>query len=123
MTGMTMTAESVAAASAASVWVPDNAAIATTDECTVLRMPDYFEFQLSVSTFRPAGPLGEAVGRVLDRARSFGLPEVRWPVRLEDPGGLAAELVARGGQAGLVLDLPASDLTAGRPALPPPAAA
>ena len=122
MTGMSMTAESVAAASAAWVWVPDNATIATTDEYTILRMPDYFEFQLSVCTFQPAGPLGEAVGRTLDRARSFGLPEVRWQVRLEDPAGLTAELEARGGELELVLDVLASDLTAGRQALPPPAA-
>jgi hypothetical protein len=92
---MTLTAEAVAAASAAWVWVPDNATIATTDEYTIFRMPDYFEFQLFVNAFRPAGPLGAAVDRVLDRVRSFGLPEVRWPVRLEDPAGLAAVLDAR----------------------------
>lgn len=119
---MTMTAESVAAASAAWVWVPDNAVVVETDEYTILRMPDYFEFQLCVSKFRPAGPLAAAVGRVLDRAREFGLPEVRWQVRLEDPAGLAAELDARGGCVEMVLDVLACDLTGGRPALPPPAA-
>lgn len=122
MTAMTMTAESVAAASAAWVWVPDNAAVVETDEYTIVRMPDYFEFQLSVNVFQPAGPLGDAVDRVLGRAREFGLPEVRWQVRLEDPAGLAAELEARGGRVELVLDVLACDLTGGRPALPPPAA-
>jgi hypothetical protein len=122
MTGMTMTAESVAAASAAWVWLPDNATVVETDEYTIVAMPDYFEYKLSVSAFRPAGPLGEAVGRVLGRARSHGLPEVRWPVRLEDPAGLAAELKARGGRIELVLDVLACDLTGGRPALPPPGA-
>ena len=120
MTDMTMTAESVAAASAAWVWVPDNAAVVETDEYTIVRMPDYFEYQLSVSAFRPAGPLGEGVDRVLDQARSFGLPAVRWQVRLEDPDGLAAELAARGGRVALVLDVLACDLTRGRSALPPP---
>ena len=120
MTAMSMTAESVAAASAAWVWVPDNATIAQTDEYTIFRMPDYFEFPLFVNAFRSAVPLGEAVDRVLRRARSFGLPEVRWPVRLEDPAGLAAELEARGGRVELVLDVLACDLTAGRPALRPP---
>jgi hypothetical protein len=118
-----MTAESVAAASAAWVWVPDNATIAQTDEYTIFRMPDYFEFPLFVNTFKPAGPLGEAVGRVLGAARSHGLPEVRWPVRLEDPAGLAAELEARGGRVELVLDVLARDLSGGRPALRPPEAA
>jgi hypothetical protein len=122
MTGMTMTAESVAAASAAWVWVPDNATVVETDEYTILRMPDYFEYQLAVNAFHPAGPVGEAVGRVLDRAREFGLPKVRWQVRLEDPAGLAAELEARGGRIELALDVLACDLTRGRPALPPPAA-
>jgi hypothetical protein len=112
---MTLTAEAVAAASAAWVWVPDNATIATTDEYTIFRMPDYFEFQLFVNAFRPAGPLGAAVDRVLDRVRSFGLPEVRWPVRLEDPAGLAAALEARGGQVEEVLDVLACDLTGGPP--------
>src|SRR3984957_12212426 len=122
MTAMTMTAESVAAASAAWVWVPDNATIVETDEYTILRMPDYFEFQLLVNAFQPAGPLGEAVDRVLDRAREFGLPQVRWQVRLEGPAGLAAELETRGGRVELVLNVLACDLTGGRPTLPPPAA-
>jgi hypothetical protein len=122
MTGMTMTAESVAAASAAWVWVPDDATVVETDDYTILRMPDYFEYKLSVNAFEPGGSLGEAVDRVLDRARSFGLPEVRWPVRLADPAGLAAELEARGGHVELVLDVLACDLTGGPPALPPPAA-
>jgi len=95
---MTMTAESVAAASAAWVWVPDNATIVETDLYTIFLMPDYFEFPLFVNGFRRAGPLAEAVGRVLDRARLFGLPEVCWPVRLEDPAGLAAALEAHGGR-------------------------
>lgn len=120
MTGMTMTAEAVAAASAAWVWVPDNATIIEADEYTVFLMPDYFEFPLFVNVFRPAGPLAEAVDRVLERARLFGLPEVRWPVRLEDPAGLAAALEARGGRVELVLDVLACDLTGGRPAIPPP---
>ena len=86
MTGMTMTAESVAAASAAWVWVPDNATVVETDEYTILRMPDYFEYKLSVNAFARPARSARRCDRVLDRARSFGLPEVRWPVPARGPG-------------------------------------
>lgn len=122
MAGMTLTAESVAAASNAWVWIPDNATVVETDEYTIARLPDYFDHQLSVPTFRPAGPLGDAVDAVLGRARAFGLPEVQWQVRLANPAGLAAELAARGGTVELTLDVLASDLRNGPPALPPPLA-
>src|ERR1700759_477863 len=91
---MSLSASSVAAASSAWVWIPDNATVVETDEYTILRLPDYFDYQLSVIGFRPVGAigtdgtlkaLGEAVDRVLDRARSFGLAEVRWQFGLEDP--------------------------------------
>ena len=118
---MNLSASAVAAASAAWVWVPDNATVVETDEYTILRMPDYFDHQLSVLAFTPTGPLGPAVDAVLERARSFGLPELRWEVRLADPAGLAAELASRGARVKVTLDVLASDLSGGAPALPPPA--
>jgi hypothetical protein len=117
---MSLSASSVAAASAAWVWVPDNATVVEDDQYAIMRLPDYFEYQLSVLTFRPAGPLGEAVDAVLARARSFGLPELRWQVGAADQDGLAAELTARGATVVLTLDVLASDLRGGAPPIPPP---
>lgn len=119
---MSLSASSVAAASAAWVWVPDNASVVESDEYTILRLPDYFEYQLSVLAFNPTGPVGPAVDGVLGRARSFGLPKLRWQVRLDDPAGLAAELTSRGAHLELTLDVLASDLSRGAPSLPPPTA-
>ena len=121
MGGMTLSASAVTAASAAWVWVPDNATVIEGDQYTILRLPDYFDYQLSVLEFQPAGPLGEAVDAVLARARSFGLPKLRWQVRLDDPAELAAELTSRGARPEATLDVMASDLSGGAPALPPPA--
>jgi GNAT superfamily N-acetyltransferase len=120
MIGMSLSASSVAAASAAWVWVPENATVVETDDYAIMRLPDYFDYRLSVLTFRPPGPLAAAVGAVLARARSFGLPELRWQVGARDPDGLAQELTARGATVVLTLDILASDLSGGVPALPPP---
>jgi len=122
MVAMSLSASSVAAASAAWVWVPDNATVVEDDQYAIMRLPDYFEYKLSVLAFRPAGPLGEAVDAVVSRARSFGLPELRWQVGAADPDGLAAELTARGASVVLTLDVLASDLRDGAPAIPPPSA-
>jgi GNAT superfamily N-acetyltransferase len=119
---MSLSSSAVAAASAAWVWVPDNATVVEDDEFTILRLPDYFDYRLSVLAFTPSGPLGPAVDAVLARARSFGLPELKWMVRLDDPAGLSAELVSRGAALELTLDVLAYDLSDGAPALPPPSA-
>jgi GNAT superfamily N-acetyltransferase len=121
MADMTLTAESVAAASAAWIWVPDGASIVEGDGYAVMRLPDYFDYQLSVLLFQPSGALGEAVDVVLEQARTFGLPELRWQVRADEQAGLAAELAARGGTPVTALDVLASDLTGTTPTLPPPA--
>jgi GNAT superfamily N-acetyltransferase len=118
---MSLIASSVGAASAAWIWVPDNATVAEGDGYAVMRLPGYFDYQLAVLTFQPSGPLGAAVDAVLDRARSFGLPELRWQVRLDDPADLGAELTARGATVVLTLDVLASDLAGGGPRLPPAA--
>lgn len=112
----------VAAASAAWVWVPDNATVVEEDEYTLLRLPDYFDYQLSVLAFTPAGPLGPAVDAVLTRARSFGRPELMWEVHLADPAGLSSELESRGAKLKVTLDILADDLSGGVPVLPPPSA-
>ncbi len=121
MVAMSLSASAVAAASAAWVWVPDNATVAETEEYSIMRLPDYFEFHLSVLTFQPSGPVSEAVDAVIERARSFGLPELRWPVPAQSPAGLDAALRARGASVELTLDVLASDLTGGAPAIAPPA--
>ena len=120
MFAMSLSASSVAAASAAWVWVPDSATVVEDDQYAIMRLPDYFEYKLSVLAFRPSGPLGEAVDAVLARARSFGLPELRWQVGAAGPAGLAAELTARGATVVLTLDVLASDLRGGAPPIPPP---
>lgn len=123
MSAMPLSQSSVAAASAAWVWIPDNATVVDDAGYCLVRFPDYFDHQLDVVAFRPHGPLGDAVDAVLERARAFGLPKVRWQVRLYDPPGLVAELEARGGALESMLDVLASDLsggTASLPSLPPP---
>jgi hypothetical protein len=116
---MPLTAESVAAASNAWVWIPDNATVVEDAQYRLARLPDYFDHQLSVLSFRPSGSLGAAVDAVLDRARGFGVPRLRWEVRLDSPAELPAELAARGAALQLSVDVLARDLRAGGPALPP----
>jgi GNAT superfamily N-acetyltransferase len=120
MVAMPVSASSVAAASAAWIWVPDKATVAEGDGYAIVALPDYFHHRLSVLTFAPSGPLGEAVDAVLARARAFGLPELQWQVRIGDPAGLAAELAARGATVELTLDVLARDLAGGAPELPAP---
>jgi GNAT superfamily N-acetyltransferase len=116
---MALTAESVAAASNAWVWLPENSTVVEDAQYRIARLPDYFEHQLTVPEFRPSGPLSAAVDAVLDRARAFGLPTLRWEVRLDSPAELPAELTARGAAAALALDVLACDLRGGAPTLPP----
>ena len=119
MAAMTLTAESVAAASNAWVWVPDNATVVEDEQYKIARLPDYFEYQLTVLEFRPSGPLSGAVDAVLERARAFGLPKVRWEARLDSPAGLQEQLTARGAALEATIDVLACDLREGGPALPP----
>jgi GNAT superfamily N-acetyltransferase len=121
MADMSLSASSVAAAAKRDwVWFPDNATVIEGNDYSILRLPDYFNRQLSVLTFQPTGALGEAVDAVVEQARSFGLPELGWQVRLDDPAELAAELASRGATLELTLDVLASDLEGGGPRLPPP---
>ncbi len=59
---------------------------------------------------------------MLERARAFGLPKLRWEVRLDSPAGLPQELTARGAALEVTIDVLACDLRAGAPALPPASA-
>lgn len=119
---MSLSATTVASASAAWVWIPEGATVVEGDEYSIVRLPDYFDHNLGVLAFQPAGSLAAAVDAVLDRASSFGLPELQWEVRLGQPDGLVAELRSRGAKLKLTLDVLASDLRQGAPQLPPPAA-
>lgn len=120
---MSLSAEKVVAASNAWSWIPDNAATEVTEEYLLVRFPDYFDHQLEVLRFRPAGsPAGYpgAIDAVLERARRFGLPEVHWWVRLDSPREVADLLLARGATVTETLDVLAADLGRGAPELPPP---
>ncbi|MFJ1754915.1 GNAT family N-acetyltransferase [Kitasatospora sp. NPDC088134] len=117
---MSLSTAEVAAAGDAWVWSPPDAEVVATDGYTLVRLPDYYEFDLSVVSFTPAGPLGPAVDALLERARTFDLPILDWQVLIGAPAGLAAELAARGGRVKLELEVLAADLTGGAPALRPP---
>ncbi|MFD9129052.1 GNAT family N-acetyltransferase [Kitasatospora sp. NPDC059571] len=104
------------------MWTPDDAEVVEDEEYTLLRLPDYYAFNLSLVSFTPAGAPGTAVDAVLERARTFGLPTLDWQVLLGSPAGLAAELAARGGRVKLVLEVLAADLSRGAPPLRPPTA-
>ncbi len=117
---MSLTIEEVTAAGAAWVWLPDDAEVVEDAGCTILRLPDYYGFDLSVVSFTPAGPLPAAVDAVLARARTLGPPVLDWQVLLGGPPGLGDELAARGGRIKLDLEILAADLSAGAPDLRPP---
>ena len=119
MAAMTLTAESVAAASNAWVWIPDNATVVEDEQYRIARLPDYFDCQLRILEFRPSGPLDAAVDAVLERARAFGFPTLRWEVRLDSPAELPTLLVARGAALELMTDVLACDLRQDAPTLPP----
>jgi GNAT superfamily N-acetyltransferase len=118
---MSLSLSDVAAASAAWVWSPDDAEVVKDDEYTFLRLPDYYEFDLSVVSFTPIRPLGTVVDALVERARAFGPPVLDWQVLLDAPAGLTDELAERGGRVKLVLEALAADLSQGAPAMRPPA--
>jgi GNAT superfamily N-acetyltransferase len=93
-----------------------------TDDYLLVRFPDYFDHQLELVRFHPAGPdadIADAVAEVLDRARQFGLPELWWMVKLDSPPGVP-ELLENSTLAE-TLDVLALDLSAGVPPLDGPA--
>jgi hypothetical protein len=118
---MSLSAESVVAASNEWLWIPDNATTAETDEYLLVRRPDYLDHPLELIRFQPAGPAEAAVAAVLDRARLFGLPDLYWMVRLDSPPEVAALLAGRGATVAETLDVLAIDLRHGAPAILAPA--
>jgi GNAT superfamily N-acetyltransferase len=119
---MSLSSESVVAASNAWTWIPDYAVTAETDDYLLVRFPDDFDHPLELLQFHPAGPPADAVDAVLARARTFGLPVLYWFVRLDSPPGIPELLAARGAVVEETLDVLARDLSRGLPRLPPPAA-
>ena len=118
---MSLSAESVVAASNDWLWIPDNATTAETDEYLLVRFPDYFGHPLELIRFQPAGPAAAAMATALDRARRFGLPELHWMMRLGSPPEVAELLAGRGATVAETLDVLALDLRNGAPAIPVPA--
>jgi GNAT superfamily N-acetyltransferase len=118
---MSLSPESVVAASAAWSWVPDNATTTETDEYLLVRYPDYFEYPLELIRFHPGGPVEAAVAAALDEARKSGFPELYWMVKMDSPPGVAELLTARGAAVAETVDVLALDLRDGAPALPAPA--
>ena len=121
---MSLSAEKVVAAVNAWSWIPDNATTEATEEYLLVRFPDYFERPLELLRFSPAAASGafpEAVDTVLDRARRFGPPDLRWWVGLDSPPEVVDLLVARGAVVDQTLDVLALDLSHGAPDLLPPA--
>ena len=121
---MSLSADTVVAASNAWIWIPDNATTEATPEHLLVRFPDYFDHPLELLRFNPAeesGPaLATAVETVLERARQFGVGDLYWWVKLDSPPGVADLLLARGATADETLDVLAVDLSPGPPELLPP---
>lgn len=114
----------MAAASAAWVWVPEQARTIETDDFLLVRYPDWFHHQVELARISPAGDLAAAVDAALHAARTFDLPEdvelVAW-ARLAAPEGLLDVYASRGGVVDETLDVLALDLAAGAPDLGEPA--
>ena len=121
---MSLSADTVVAASNAWTWIPDDATTEATPEHLLVRFPDYFDHQLELLRFNPteeSGPaLATAVETVLERARRFGLPDLYWWVKLDSPPEVADLLLARGAMADETLDVLAVDLRPGAPEVLPP---
>jgi hypothetical protein len=121
---MSLSADTVVAASNAWIWIPDNATTVATPEHLLVRFPDYFDHPLELLRFNPAGESGPAltaaVETVLERARQFGVGDLYWWIKLDSPPEVADLLLARGATADETLDVLAVDLCSGAPELPPP---
>ncbi|WP_182526208.1 GNAT family N-acetyltransferase [Nocardioides dongkuii] len=112
-----MTPERVAAASAAWVWVPDEARTVEDDELLLVRYPDWFLTPLVLARFTPRRPLGEAFAAALTAARTLDWPELLCWVRLDAPPGWEDLLRSRGATPVETLDVLALDLRPGTPDL------
>jgi GNAT superfamily N-acetyltransferase len=119
---MSLSSETVVAASNAWTWIPDYATTAQTDDYLLVRFPDYFDHPLELLQFHPAGPVEDAIEAALAGAREFGLAVLYWMARLDSPPGVPEALTVRGATVEETLDVLARDLSGGLPDLPPPTA-
>jgi hypothetical protein len=108
----------VAAASAAWLWVPDDAETVETEEYLLVRYPDWFDEPLVLTRIRPRRPVVEVLDEALAGAAGFGLPRVVcWVVADSAPG--LEPLLAQRGTPAETLDVLALDLAGGAPPLAP----
>ena len=114
---MTLSAEVVAAASKAWVWVPESAATVETPEYLLVRFPAWFDVGVELLRFDPQRPVAEVVDEVLERARDLDVTEVSCWVKLGADPTLSGLLVERGGVLDETLDVLAVDLAPGLPDL------
>lgn len=110
-------AEVVAAASAAWLWVPDDAVSVSTEDYLLVRFPDHFAESLVVLRTASAAPalIDEVLGRVAE-LRGLGDRSLTWWVKLDAPEGLEDALVRRGGVPDETIDVLARPLSATDPA-------
>jgi len=109
--------ETVAAASNAWVWVPENAVTIETPEYLLVRYPSWYEVDLEVLRLDPRRPLEVVVDEVLDRARDFDCPAATCWVKLDADPALDDALRTRGGVVDETVDVLALDLGHGVPDL------
>lgn len=115
-----MTPDDVVRASNAWVYVPDEATVVETPDYCLVRFPDHFVNPLELVRFTPTRPAAEVVPEVVEQARSFGLPEVVWRVRLDSPSDAEPLLRDLGSTIDETLDVFALDLTRPLPGLDRP---
>ena len=113
---MTLSPKDVAAASAAWVYVPDEATRIETDEYLLVRSPAWFDADLDLVGLDPRGDLDHTVARVLRVARETGAPELTWWIKLGTDAGIESR-VARLGELDETVDVLALDLARGVPDL------
>lgn len=98
---MTADAERVAAASAAWVWVPDDAVEVSTPEYRLVRYPSWMDAGVELVWL---GPLRRTVRQVVDEvveiALGWEVPHLTWWVRGGHPPEFERDLVRRGASVG-----------------------
>lgn len=104
-------AAAVAAASNAWIWYPDDATVVDTADYLLVRYPDHYTHRLELQRFCPAAPAEKALDEVVEKAHSFGLPQLHAWVKLDAPEGFEELLRARGGTLLETTDVLARPLT------------
>ncbi len=112
---MAITDEQVAAASAAWIWVPDNAETVETEEYLLVRFPEWADADLVLLRFEPTRPVADVLAEVLAHATLTGRPELAFWVKLGAPDVLEPMLVQIGGRLEETVDVLAVDLADAMP--------